>query len=368
MTTKNIRIIGIAALLVLWGALTAFAWFKPTTEISEAERRPLAQFPELNAQTLLSGEFMGEFESYTLDQFPLRDTFRQVKALFHYNVMQQMDNNDIYVEKGFAAEMAYPLDEGSLESALTKFRAVNNIYLKKNNCKVYMTVVPDKGYYLAEQTGHLALDYEKMISMLQEGAPWATFVDITDVLQLEDYYRTDTHWRQENLLDVAEKLTSSMGASAFDADSMTVTELERPFYGVYYGQAALPMEPEPMNIMTNDVMNACIVKDQQGNVLYNGVHDMTMESSKDLYDVFLSGLETPLVIENPNAKTDKELVVFRDSYGSSLVPLLVQDYAKVTLLDIRKTSSSVSSLGFVDFTDADVLFMYSALVLNSNNI
>ena len=73
MTTKNIRMIGIAALLVLWGALTAFAWGKPATEISEAERRPLAQFPELNTKTLLSGDFMEAFESYTLDQFPIRD-------------------------------------------------------------------------------------------------------------------------------------------------------------------------------------------------------------------------------------------------------------------------------------------------------
>ena len=368
MTTKKIRIIGVGVLLILWAALTAFAWFKPTADLSEAERRPLTQFPELNAQTLLGGEFMGAFEKYTLDQFPLRDTFRQMKALFHYNVMQQMDNNDIYVEDGYAAKMEYPLDEGSIESALTKFKAVNNIYLKKNNCNVYMTVVPDKGYYLAEKTGHLALDYEKMFSMLQEGAPWATFVDITDCLSLEDFYRTDTHWRQENLLPVSQKLTQAMGASAFDAQSMTVTQLERPFYGVYYGQAALPMDPEPMNTMTNDVLNACIVKDSMGNVLYNGVHDMTMLQSMDLYDVFLSGLETPLVIENPNAKTDKELVIFRDSYGSALAPLLVQDYAKVTLVDIRKTSSNVSALTFIDFTDADVLFMYSALVLNSNNI
>ena len=79
-------------------------------------------------------------------------------------------------------------------------------------------------------------------------------------------------------------------------------------------------------------------------------------------------LEEPIVIENPNATTDKTLVVFRDSFGSSLVPLLVQDYAKVTLVDIRAGSTSIPNLKMVDFADADVLFMYSSLVLNGGYI
>ena len=33
------------AVLALWGLLTAGAWFLPSKEMSEAERRPLAQFP-----------------------------------------------------------------------------------------------------------------------------------------------------------------------------------------------------------------------------------------------------------------------------------------------------------------------------------
>ena len=37
-----------------------------------------------------------------------------------------------------------------------------------------------------------------------------------------------------------------------------------------------------------------------------------------------------LTVDNPNARTDRELVIFRDSFGSSLAPLLLEGYSRVT--------------------------------------
>ena len=67
-------------LLALWAGLTAFAWFGPKEEISQSERRPLAQFPVVSVKNLLDGSFMADFEDYSLDQFPLRDGFRNLKS------------------------------------------------------------------------------------------------------------------------------------------------------------------------------------------------------------------------------------------------------------------------------------------------
>ena len=89
-------------------------------------------------------------------------------------------------------------------------------------------------------------------------------------------------------------------------------------------------------------------------------------TSRDLYDVFLSGPQSLLEIKNPNAKTDRELIVFRDSFGRSLAPLLVQDYAKVTVVDIRYLPSAAVSQ-FVEFSGQDVLFAYSTLILNTGS-
>ena len=84
MNHKKTRAVGAAILIILWIALAVFAWFGPKQTVSEAERRPLADLPEITADTLLSGKFMEQFEDYTLDQFPLRDSFRRIKSLFHY--------------------------------------------------------------------------------------------------------------------------------------------------------------------------------------------------------------------------------------------------------------------------------------------
>lgn len=95
------------------------------------------------------------------------------------------------------------------------------------------------------------------------------------------------------------------------------------------------------------------------------VYDEAKLGSRDLYDIFLSGSEPLLTIENPDADTEKELVLFRDSFGSSLAPLLLQGYRKVTLVDIRYMDPKLLS-NYVNFQNADVLFLYSTLVLNSS--
>ena len=94
---KKIRNIGAAVLVALWVCITLIALVRGSDELSVSERRQLAQFPEISWKSVGSTDFMRDFESYTLDQFPARDTFRKIKALFHKDVMLQKDNNNIYI-------------------------------------------------------------------------------------------------------------------------------------------------------------------------------------------------------------------------------------------------------------------------------
>ena len=155
MNIKTIRTVGAGCLAAVWLVLTGFAWFSPAKAASDTERRPLEQWPVLSTDTLLSGQFMGKFEDYTLDQFPFRDAFRTLKSLFHYYAMNQSDNNDIYIADGYAVALEYPMNGASVDNATRKFNQLYEKYLQGS--KVYMTVAPDKGYYLAEQTGYPAL-------------------------------------------------------------------------------------------------------------------------------------------------------------------------------------------------------------------
>ena len=256
---KKIRAIGAAVLVVIWLVLTGFAWIGPAKAESESERRPLDQWPGIKLEEILDGKFMSKFEDYTLDQFPLRDRFRQIKSLFHYYAMRRGDNNDIYIADGYAAKMEYPLNEARIKASTKIFTQIYEQYLKDAGCTSFVAVVPDKGYYLSEAKGYLAMDYEKLFATVQEGMPWASYIDLTQSLSIEDYYYTDTHWRQEKILEAAGVLAQALGVTAPKAENYTQEKLDRPFYGVYYGQAALPMEPEDMYIMRSELLSACQV-------------------------------------------------------------------------------------------------------------
>ena len=363
MNQKKIRIIGALTVGALWMGLTLGAWFRTPEEFSQAERRKLQQFPDLSVKTLLNTKFMEKFEDYTLDQFPLRDSFRQMKALFSYQVLNQRDNNGIYLVQGHGAKMEYPLNEQSVQGAVKKFTKIHDKYLKGSH--VVFAVVPDKSYYLAEQNGYLAMDYEKLFSMVEQGLPWAQYVDLTESLTIEDYYYTDTHWRQEKILPVAQKLSAALGVTGPKAEDFSRTALKRPFYGVYYGQAALPMDSETMYIMESEATRNSVVTNLE-NQKTHGVYDLEKEDGKDQYDVFLSGPVSIQVVENPKGP-DRELLVFRDSFGSSLTPLLLQDYSKVTLIDTRYVPSDYLSK-FIDFHGQDVLMLYSPMILNQSSM
>ena len=82
--------------------------------------------------------------------------------------------------------------------------------------------------------------------------------------------------------------------------------------------------------------------------------------------MFLSGTKALLRIDNPNATTDEELIIFRDSFGSSITPLLAEGYKSIYLVDIRYVMPDLLDR-FIDFEGKDVLYLYSALILNSNS-
>lgn len=360
MEEKDWKLLGMALVAALWLALTVVAWCRPPAEFSWRERRQLAQFPTVSKEKLLDGTFGADFEKYTLDQFPLRDGFRQLKARVHYDLLCQRDNNGIYLAGGQVAKLEYPMDTASLDNALAKFQRIYDRYL--TGCKVYAAIVPDKGYYLAEANGYPAMDYGTFLEKMEQGMPYARYVNLTDLLRGEDYYRTDTHWRQERLLPVANRLCAAMGTAA--PVGLTAVERDAPFYGVYYGQAALPMKPDTLYTMEGPWLENCRVFNYETGK-YGPVYDESKLRGADLYETFLSGSVSLLRVENPAGEPGRRLIVFRDSFGSSLVPLLAMGYESVTVVDIRYISSAMLDR-FIQFNDQDVLFLYSTLVLNNS--
>ena len=347
-------------LAILFFGFSIICWLNPSKEYSETERRKLSQFPKFSMESVLDGKFMTAFEAYSLDQFPMRDEFRSLKAWISEYVFWKSDNNDIYVADEYAVKMEYPMNMASLENAGEKFSKLYEKYLKDSSGEIYVSLIPDKNYFLADSSGHLAMDYDRFFDKMQKEMSYAKFVEIRDLLSIEDYYKTDVHWRQENIVDIADRIGSAMGITL--SGKFEKKELEKEFYGVYFGQSALNLPGETLYYLTSDALNQCTVYNYENNQS-KGIYDFANANGDDLYEIFLSGPVSLLKIENPNATTEKELIVFRDSFGSSLIPLLAESYQSIVLVDVRYIQSEFLSK-FVDFTDKDVLFLYSTVVLN----
>ena len=362
---KKNRFNAAALVAALWLGLAALAWFGPRKELSLSERRKLEQFPALTLKDVESGRFMSAFETFTQDQFPLRDGFRRLKAQFTYRVLRQKDNHGIYLVDDQAAKLEYPLKEASVTGAVKKFDKIYNLYLKDRCDNIVLSVVPDKGYYLADRVGAPAMDYQRLFEIMEQ-IPWAKYADITDCLTAGDYYGTDTHWRQEQLVPAAAVLADALGAMAPEIGDYRMEEGTDAFCGVYYGQAALPMDPERLNLMRSDLLDQCTVYNYETGQ-YGSIYNMEKLSDRDPYDVFLSGPVSLLRIENPAGEPGKHLVVFRDSFGSSMVPLLVQGYETVTLVDTRYLPADYLG-SYLEFDGQDILFLYSTTILNSSAV
>ncbi len=359
---KNIVSVVIFSVLLL--SVSAICVLKPETEYSESERRYLAVSPQLSAETVLSGEYMKEFEEYTVDQFPFREKFRSIKAYFITDIFRKLDNNGLFVADGHISKTDSKENEEMINHAAEKFQFIFDTYIKNNNCDVYFSVIPDKNFILAPKYGYPSLNYNDFIEKVKNKTQYMKYIDVTNLLSLEDYYTTDTHWRQENIVDIAEKFADEMGVDI--TAEYTVNTLDNPFYGVYHGQLAKEFAPDTIKYLTNETINNCIVTYYDTGVPVKGdMYNMEKAFGKDPYEMFLSGTSALITLENKNTESEKELVLFRDSFGGSLAPLLVEGYKKITVVDIRYIQSNFIG-NFVDFENCDVLFLYSTTLLNNS--
>lgn len=364
MTNKTKNIVLTVILAVFMCAFSVWCIAKTPDKYSDSERRTLESFPEITWETILSADFMSDFESYTLDQFPLRDFFRSVKAVSEKYIFAKKDNNDIFTADGHISKLEYPMNTQMLDYSAERFSFIYEKYIAPTGSATYFSIIPDKNYFLAAQNEYLSIDYDELVSYMKDKTSYMTYIDIFPLLSIDDYYTTDTHWRQENITDVAEYIGECMGTDV-NAE-YTVNTLDNTFYGVYYGQSALPFKGDTIKYLTNDVIDNCIVTGfDTGKPESKDMYDMKDAVGKDPYEMFLSGSEAILTIENSNAETAKELIIFRDSFGSSLAPLLAEGYGKITLVDIRYVNPLILG-NFVNFENCDILFIYSTMLLNNS--
>ena len=334
---------------------------KEPDEISVSERRKLASFPEITFASVSDGAAMDNFDKYISDQFPLREGFRKLNAFFQYDIFMQKDIGGLYFAEDHISKLEYPFNTDSVQNIIDKTNHIYQTYFENAGNNVYFTIIPDKNYYIAAKNGYPSIDYKLLESTVTEGLK-IQYIPIFDQLAAEDYYYTDSHWRQEKISKVYQTLANAMHVQP--SGTYTINTYG-PFSGVFASQSAATTQQDTLYYLTNDVIDNCSVYNFETNA-YTGIYDFEKaEEDYDKYSLFLSGPAALLTIESPYADSDKELIIFRDSYGSALAPYFTQNYRKITVVDTRYIASDYIG-EFIDINDQDVLFAYSTGLINNS--
>lgn len=72
----------------------------------------------------------------------------------------------------------------SLEHAADRFAYIYEKYLADKEMNIYLSIVPDKSYFLAEKHGYLSTDYEKLFHVMRNHMNYADYIDITGTLDI----------------------------------------------------------------------------------------------------------------------------------------------------------------------------------------
>ncbi len=332
--------------------------FTPDVAISKSERRKLTLFPALTVEAVIQGRFFEDFEKYALDQMIYRDPLRNLKAQIEYDIFRKYDNNLYFVKEGHAFKMDRDVEEQKIMSIADKINKVYDLYLK--DMQIYHAFIPDKGYFIRNDGKYLFKDYEKIIDTLNAQIAHSTYIDLFESLSLEDYYKSDLHWKQEKLGNLMQTLEGAMGFDTkFDLSHYTSQSLA-PFYGAYYSGVNGLVSADTITYLTNESIrkSVAIHYGENGKTTTKEVYDLDAFGGVDGYDLFVSG-PTPIVeIQNDSNTSGKSLVIFRDSFTSSLAPLLLEEYSNIILIDLRYIN--IDLIGdFVTFDNQEILFLYS---------
>ena len=109
---KRLTVIFVSVMVI---GISVLGFVTKDSEYSMTERRNLTSLKELKK------DFRRYFEDYAADQFPLRDTFRSIKAYISQYGLNMGDNNGFYKNGDYISKMDNKLNLKHLNNNYERF-------------------------------------------------------------------------------------------------------------------------------------------------------------------------------------------------------------------------------------------------------
>ena len=168
---------------------------------------------------------------------------------------------DVYVSGGYAVSTEAAYDQRSLDYAVRKLQQLYDSYLTGNDGHIYLSVIPDKGSFVPAIEGYTPASAQETADALLAQLDFVRYVDIAPGLTLEDYYRTDPHWRQECLVPTAQTLAQAMDVPL--TGDFQENAVDTSFFGSYAGKTDEPLTADTLRYLTGETLDACTVYDYE---------------------------------------------------------------------------------------------------------
>lgn len=340
---KSDIIIIVFFLLFIYGFVAANLFTKDRT-FSEMENRMLAKCPEFKVESLLSGDFMEDYEVYITDQFVARDTFIQIKSVSERLAGKMVNHGVYYGDDGYLAEQMLSLDEEQIAKNMTAVKK----YLEITDAEVYFALIPGSLEINRDKIPSVISDVkqdEVIEKLYRELAGYnVTCVDMYGALKEhsgeELFYRLDHHWTSLGAYWGYWSLFNAKGEPAVPLSAYEKTIQSEEFYGTLYSKTgAFWLKPDVISTYVEE--EGITVERVEGNSMTQGeLYEESYLSKKDKYSMFLGGNQ-PLAIIRSGQEELPKLLVIRDSYFDSMAPFLTPHYSEIHVVDFRYNRSNV---------------------------
>lgn len=335
------------AIMGLLSATGAAAFFGSQKTFSENENRYLSKVSDIHWEEIKNGKAQSTLTQVANDQFPFHDFWMQTSTEIE-KIIGKQDIGGVY----FGKDHYY--FEKILESDFEEKRYHNNLRFiaalqEKLEETVTTILVPSPATIYKDKLPKYATEYDSNQKYEQgsEIIGKENWLDIrtaleTEAKQSQVYYRTDHHWTMTGAYIAYNAFMKHLGQKAMSLEYFDLQKKSTEFYGTLYSKALdKAAVPDTLSVPENIPSDLQITCDGEN---HKSIYDMEKLATKDKYAVFFGGNYGITQIENPNGKQEETLIIIKDSFANCFVPLLLEQYKKIIMLDLRYYNESVSNL------------------------
>ncbi len=368
--SKIFSAVAVVLLLVLSVSALIFPLATPDKEYSETENRYLAGFPDMNLKSVLSGRFMTDFEEYLSDHFSFRDNIVSAKT-FIARILGKTEVNNVYIGKDNRLfEVPSRLDDENTAEIIDSINSfsekcgIENQYflLAPNACYVHSEFLPD-ALVAENQREIINTIYDELSEKLCTVDVCLPLIKHNDELL---YFRTDHHWTHKGAYYAFEELSEAM---KLDGDAVSYEEIvfSNGFSGTLASSSGINEAYDKLcAYVPEDYLGKYYVYNYATQEKSPSVFDLTKLENKNQYEVFFGGNFGRIAIQTDNMN-EKYLLIFKDSYANSLIPMLIPHFEKIVIIDPRYFTDDISNI-LADDNFTHLLFLYNLNTLLEDTV